>query len=104
MYKPMDRISVIFELNYVLLGMISSSMRAITIKWTDTTFHLRVYFDENVTEYEKELANIIETEIITALPDLTYISHECVVKTGDYRELENIGEMVYLRYENGMYD
>jgi hypothetical protein len=63
------RSKVLLTFQTALLGMISSSLRGVTVTWSDEAITGRLLFDRDVGIEERECASDIEAEIAAAFPD-----------------------------------
>jgi hypothetical protein len=62
------RVRVLLTLQVSLLGMVTGNMRSVFVSWTETEIHIRAVFDEEVIPKDVEIANEIESEVISHLP------------------------------------
>ncbi len=68
----------LLEMQRSLLGEVSSSLRAVTIRVSDNQLHFDAYFDGLIGEDDVESMSCVEGELIAALPqriEVTYDIH-----------------------------
>jgi hypothetical protein len=65
------RALVLLSLQRALVGMITQSMLAVFVSWTEMEVCVRVLFDRPVSPDDIEWVSIIETEIIADIPTHT---------------------------------
>lgn len=63
------RTRVLLTLQVVLLGMVTASMRSVSVSWTDKDVHVRIVFDRAISPEDFELVSEIESEVISHLPE-----------------------------------
>lgn len=65
------RVRVLLTLQVALLGMVTASMRAVLVSWTDKDVLVRVVFDRELSPEDVDLVSEIESEVISHLPNHT---------------------------------
>jgi len=71
-----------------LLGMITPSIRAITIGADKHTFTIRAIFDRTPTEADDELLKDITSEVCADFPEFTDFKEEAVFCRTSFNELQ----------------
>ena len=69
---------VLVAMQQALLGAVSSRLRAVTVTFTDTSLQFICYYDQQITDLDKEAISEVETELIAYFPDAHDISYEIV--------------------------
>lgn len=59
------RTRVLLTMQVALLGMVTPSMRAVSVSWSESAVRFRVFFDRQV---DAEITSEIETEVMSHLP------------------------------------
>jgi len=72
------RSTVLIALQQALLGEISSHLRAVTVKYDDQSVHFNAYFDDDISEDDRESLSCVETEVIAALPASNAVTHDAI--------------------------
>jgi hypothetical protein len=62
------RTLVLLSLQRALIGMITQSMLAVYVSWTEAEVCIRVLFDRPISRDDIEWVSIIETEVIADIP------------------------------------
>ena len=63
------RRTVLLTAQTALLGEVSAAVRGVTLGWSAEEVHLRVIFDGEISEGDKESMECVGTEIVAALPE-----------------------------------
>jgi len=63
------RRDVLLTFQVALLGMVTPSLRGVTVRWDCESISAHCYYDGEVTEAETEVASDIEAEIVASFPD-----------------------------------
>jgi hypothetical protein len=94
----MERKDILLSAQRAMLGMITSNMQAITIRYKTMPLILRVYFKTQPSEDECELVKEITTEIIADFDEkeITYIKEEIFVE----KKPECLDDWLYLQHVN----
>lgn len=59
------RTRVLLTMQVALLGMVTPSMRAVSVSWSESAVKFRVFFDRQV---DAEITSEIETEVMSHFP------------------------------------
>ena len=72
------RCEVLLALQRALLGEVSPSLRAVTVKYAESSVHFQAYFDGQVNDEDREAMSLVETEVMAEFPSTHLISHEVI--------------------------
>jgi hypothetical protein len=89
---------VLLAVQNALLGEVSAQLRAVLVRFSETTVDLDFYFDGDVSEDDQERASVVETEVIAALPETDTISHT-VTRLDHPARIPGGGTLAYHRSE-----
>lgn len=69
---------VMFALQQALLGEVSSSLRAITVAFDETSIDFVAFYDGYISEGDKESMSCVETELLAFFPETHSIKYELI--------------------------
>jgi hypothetical protein len=80
--------------------MIPASVRKICCDWADNLdwFRLRVVFDKEPDEAEKELFSVVTSELLSHI-EFKKCYEDCIFDPRPIFQLEHLREVLFLRYE-----
>jgi hypothetical protein len=81
-----------------LLGEVSVSLRAVTIRVSDDHLHFDSYYDGPIDENDVESMSCVETELIAGLPESIRVTHS-LHRTDSPSTLPKTDTFAYLRRE-----
>lgn len=84
-----------------MLGRITPNLRYITVKYSSEYIFLNLYYQNQLSEEEDELAEELATEVISDFPDIALNSFELNKKTLPYPLKVPVDEsIVFHKYES----
>lgn len=91
---------VFCSIQRALLGMVTPNLRAVyLVVEKESCFNLIFYYDKELSEEERELSSLVDTEFIADFPSPSYTT-SCTIKIIPYpNPLPKMGFCVYQRYE-----
>jgi len=93
------RINILLSLQRALLGNISSHVRMICCDWdTIKWFKIKVYFDIEPNDEERELISVILTELECDIP-FEKFHEEYIYSTEAFGTLDSLEAVVYAKHE-----
>jgi hypothetical protein len=75
---PVDRTTVLLLLQRALLGEVFSTLRRVTVEWTDRSVSFIAYVDGPVSDADAESLRCVETELVAGFPPEVLVSHELI--------------------------
>jgi hypothetical protein len=96
----MTRENILISTQDALIGNVRKNVRAITIAWTENSFLIRFYLDDEPLDIDYEIAGLVTTEIAACLPNLKKFKEEVIYSTSPRNSLEVLDEWVFVRFEN----
>ena len=66
-YSLRQRVLLVFQV--ALLGMVTPSLRGVTVGWKDRRIRARFFFDGPTREAERDVCSDIEAEVLASFPD-----------------------------------
>lgn len=94
----MKRSFVLLSVQRALLGSITKNMRAITVRFNETEFKIRVYLSVEQNALEEELIKDILDEVSADCTDFKSFKSEILMSNTRVNKLENLGDWVYMEY------
>jgi hypothetical protein len=76
---------VLVALQQALLGEVSAQLRAVTVRYDDTSIHFESFYDGEVSDDDRESMSCVETELIAYFPEDHRIT--CEIHRLDYPAL-----------------
>lgn len=94
---PSFRVKVLLSILFGLIGEVSPSLRAMRVKWDQKTIYLYFYYDGEISEEDRESAELIGTSIIA---NFSEHSLDVNILRLDYpKAIPAEGELVFKRRE-----
>lgn len=93
------RAKVLLSTTRALLGVITPSVRGITVDYKREFIKLRAYFDIGATEEEKELISDAHGEIIGDFPEMKTFPYE-EIDLPFPEKMHVFSDWIYMRYES----
>ena len=90
---------VLLAIHNALLGAISARLRAVTARWDLTSVHFDAYYDGDVTDADREIMAIVDTEVLAAFPETHTVEH-AVHRVDFPAPIPKSGKFVFLRWED----
>jgi hypothetical protein len=72
------RCEVLLSLQRALLGEVTPRLRAVTVKYAESSVHFEAYFDGEVSDEDRESMSLVETEVMADFPSDHLITHEVI--------------------------
>jgi len=76
MNTDVRKCEVLLSLQRALLGEVSCNLRAVTVKFTETTIHFVAIYDGEPREEDRESMLLVETEVMADFSSSHAITHE----------------------------
>lgn len=72
------RVAVLLSLQRALLGEIGPNLRAVTVRYAETSLHFEAYFDGEIRDEDRESMSLVETEVMAEFPASHAVSHDAL--------------------------
>lgn len=92
------RRDVLFFSYKALIGNITNNMLLISIRWSENSYHIRVFLNTIPSDYDVEIVEEITTEICADLPFIINCKEEVLKWDEDKSEL--LDETIFLTREH----
>jgi hypothetical protein len=89
---------VLLSLQRALLGEVTPNLRAVLVRYDDSTVHFVAIFDGPISEDDREGISSVETEVMADFPSSHRITHE-VVRMDAPAQIPKDCAWAYLRKE-----
>jgi len=95
----MNKVDLVLSVNRALWGNVPQTLRSVSCEFSDeSTVILKSIFDGKPSNYDKELASLVGTEVLADLPS-NYKFEEIIEGSAYPDKLNNLEYLVYLRHE-----
>jgi hypothetical protein len=99
MMKAARRHHVLLSLQRALLGEVTPTMRAVTVRYDEATARITIYFDGPLTDADRDTASRIETEVMADMSDPNTVSSTCE-RVDRPEKIVDSGTWVFARNES----
>ncbi len=72
------RCDVLLAFQRALLGEVTPSLRAVTVRYDETSIHFEAFIDGEIHDEEREAMSLVETEVMAEFPSTHTITHEVI--------------------------
>lgn len=88
---------VVLVTKRALKGNLSSSVRMVTIDWSEHYFYIKGYTDSEPTDNDREDFGIISSEVLASFPDINDVKEEVEFSNRPLNELPALRDVIYVR-------
>lgn len=92
-----NHVTLLLEIQRALLGIVTSNLRMVTAEGNEEEIHLIFYYHGDISEREKEMAEVASAEIISGFSNQT-LNLE-LIRLDAPAKMPSLKEVAYWRYE-----